>query len=140
MEGVKIELALLAPLIDEAYQDVKAKDTKVKEALDKGRLDIARFLDSPFSKGELRKESEQKGAQELEPPTLNAFLLLHYFFSQPPPASSKKKDPATASSPSAGTERCRPQSDTDGQQQLDLSLPTRRGLRKRPLKSVEVPE
>ncbi|KAJ3263853.1 hypothetical protein HDU77_009878 [Chytriomyces hyalinus] len=70
----------------------------------------------------LRKESDQKRVRkELEPPTLNSFSLLQYFFPQPPPTSSKKKDPATASSPSAGTERCRPQSDTDGQQQLDLS-------------------
>ncbi|KAI8831188.1 hypothetical protein BJ741DRAFT_580881 [Chytriomyces cf. hyalinus JEL632] len=168
MEGVKIELALLAALIDETHQEVKAKDIEVHKALDDGRLDIARFYDNQmqylrqrgsefrlrqmhlevFLQSELerlRKESEQK-RQHIESEQEKArnsniyFSLLQYFFPQPSPTSSKKEDPAGVSSPSAGTERCRPKSDADAQQQLDLSLPTGSGLRKRLLKSAEEPE
>ncbi|KAI8831220.1 hypothetical protein BJ741DRAFT_711605 [Chytriomyces cf. hyalinus JEL632] len=50
-----------------------------------------------------------------------------------------KKDSARAS-PSGGTERCPSQPDADGQKQLDVSLPTGSGLRKRFLNSAQVQE
>ncbi|KAI8822344.1 hypothetical protein BJ741DRAFT_584542 [Chytriomyces cf. hyalinus JEL632] len=64
--------------------------------------------------------------------------LQMYFFPQSAPTSSRKKGPVTVTSQSAGTEGCRAESDADGQQEQDLSLPAGSGLRKRFLNSAEV--
>ncbi|KAI8842922.1 hypothetical protein BJ741DRAFT_592319 [Chytriomyces cf. hyalinus JEL632] len=127
--------------IKEVSNEASAASMDLRRAMQEGRRDDVRIWDSQIKdlvKLELQLYEDLRTKRA--PTTSSVFSLLQCFFHQPSPTSSKKKDPATASSPSASAERYHAPSDADGQQQLDLSLPSESGLRKRLLKSPEVLE